>query len=388
MNVSLQNVVVGIRITALGVKVLDKLNRMSARWRDARMDCARPIRYAALHINFGRDVATELMLQPFAKVMRMASTSSSGPRRLIVLLSLAVIACNSDVATVSPGSTPPKIAPLVTGDAANALQSNGQFAADPGDSPDGTPIISEGRARALAMAYVRAYGRTFHKAWEEQRGAPIDLTTLVVGPRIYFAHTPYGAFPSGFHPALRRSYGPYYLVTLLSNDAPVLVMAVSAYNTDVKTSSSGQLLLPSLGGMGFIHEGVPVDPGVYRLSTPEDAVADVAAASHARVSTRPRMVMRAHDTSPLLAVWQMDMERDVPIRDIAGDNARSVRTQFVSPRAKDRFLRADDAQPTPEMGEGPTITSDGKVGPVRHYEVPIAPGHAVKYKAIKILKEG
>lgn len=297
------------------------------------------------------------------------------------------VACRSDLATVSPSPTP-QIASYLSGAAASALQSNGQFAPDGGESPDGSPMISASRAQVLAMAYLRLAGRTYHAMWERQRGAPIDLSTLSVGSRVYFAHTPYGAFPPGFHPALRKTYGPYYLVTLLSAGEPVIVMAVSAYNTDVVIDSKGQLILPAFGGMEFEHEGLPVNGASYRPQSPEEAVATLASESHTRIVTVPKLMMRGSDISPSLAVWQMDIERDVPV--IRKDNGRAVQTHtpLVSPLGRARFLRAEDSQSASEAGQAKTFTAAGGIGPVRPYEVPIQPGRATKHAVVTFAKGG
>src|SRR3954463_11377014 len=80
--------------------------------------------------------------------------------------------CNQDQVVNVPKAVP-KVAAYVAGAAASALQPNGQFIADRSESPDGMPIITEARARQLAMAYIRSYARSFHAAWERQHGAPI-----------------------------------------------------------------------------------------------------------------------------------------------------------------------------------------------------------------------
>ncbi len=303
-------------------------------------------------------------------------------RTVLGTLVLLLAACNRDVPSAATAAPCAPISTYLTDRAAAALQADGRFSADPGESPDGTPIITEGRARALAMAYLRSFGQTFHSTWEQQRGASIDLSTISVGPRIYFAHTPFGAFPSGFHPAVRRSYGPYYIVPFYSNGTPAIVMAVSAYNTDVTTNAVGQLVLPKLGGMGFIHEGIAVNQPGYRLTSPEDAAISVASGSHARVATPPRLMMRAHNQSPLLAVWQMDTERDVSIKDEEGNSVRTIHTAFVSSRPKERFLRADDVQPTIERGVGPTLAASGGFGPSKPYNISIQAGRAINFKAV------
>lgn len=303
-------------------------------------------------------------------------------RRITPLLAV-VVACDQQP-SASELRMAPRVASFVTGAAASALRPNGEFLLDRAESPDGTPIISEKRAGDLAMAYVRSFARSYHGAWSRQRGSPIDLTTLAVGPRIYFAHTPYGAFPSGFHPALRRVYGPYYLVTLESNGAPVIMMAVSAYNTDVDIDSRGQIELPRLNGMGFIHMGIPVSASRYRLLSPEEAVSTAFESAHVRVTNPPQLVLIGHRASPLLAVWKLNLEHDVPTKVRGGNAERAIRTIMVSPRMKDRFQRADEAQPSTDAGSGPRVTADGMLGAVAPFVVTIPSGRNVKFNTVEL----
>jgi hypothetical protein len=249
-------------------------------------------------------------------------------------------------------------------------------------------MISASRARVLAMAYLRLAGRTYHALWERQRGASIDLSTLSVGPRVYFAHTPYGAFPPGFHPALRKTYGPYHLVTLVSSGEPVIMIAVSAYNTDVVIDSKGQLVLPTFGGMEFEHAGVPVGTASYRVQSPEEAVATLASESHQRIVTVPRLMMRGSDISPLLAAWQINTERDVTVRRRDDGRTAQTHTALVSPLGSERFLQPEAPQRTSEVGQAKTVTSAGTIGPVRPYEVPIQPGRATKHTVVTFAKGG
>ncbi|MCY7379013.1 MAG: hypothetical protein LH467_06700, partial [Gemmatimonadaceae bacterium] len=99
-------------------------------------------------------------------------------------------------------------------------------------APDDRPIINETRARHLAAAYVRTFGRFHVGAWEGHRKGPINLAELAPAPRVYFARSPYHAVPLGFHPSVAKTYGPWYLVPLLQNGTVVVLLAVSAYNTD------------------------------------------------------------------------------------------------------------------------------------------------------------
>lgn len=307
-------------------------------------------------------------------------------RTAAMLAVLSTTACDRQ----SLPSAPPeqsKLRAALVGDAAVSLQANDELALGRPTSPDGDAIISEGYARSLAMAYLRSFGRTFHATWERQRGGRIDLSTLSAGPRIYFARSAYGAFPRGFHPAMRKAYGPYYLVTLLSGGEPVILIAVSAYNSDMRTDASGQLVLPPLNGMGFIHEGLPTDPSRYRLPSPEEAVLSASEATGARISTVPVLVMPNREQTPLLAAWRVELDREVMT-----SNARSqralVRQIFVGPRLSDRLTKAALEQETEVSGIGPTLSGANNFGPTQNYRVAAAPDRSLRRETITINKGG
>ncbi len=300
-----------------------------------------------------------------------------------MMLVCMLVSCERQTTTSEPLKAG-RLASLVSGTAAMALQPNGQFLPDRAVSADGAPIISEKRAADLAMAYIRSFGRSFHSAWEQQRGTAIDLASLRVGARIYFAHTPYGAFPPGFHPALRRTYGPYYLVTLESNGAPTIMMAVSAYNTDTGIDANGLIQLPKLNGMGFLHAGIPLSGSQYAFVSPEQAVDLAFTAGHARVSTPPELVLSGHTTSPLLAKWHVTLEHAVNVKARGGNAVRAANEILVGPRNEDRFQRADDDQPSSVSGKAPRVLANGTLGPVGDFVVPIAAGRSVKHTVVSL----
>jgi len=311
----------------------------------------------------------------------MSNTASMHGRAAAVLLAF-LIACDRDPAPSSPTSTP-LAASYVVGAAAAALQPDGQFVQDNPESPDGTPMISEKRAGQLALAYVRAFGRSFHETWERERGGAIDLTTLSPG-RIYFAHSPYGAFPAGFHPAMRRTYGPYFLVPLQSNGTPVIMMAVSAYNTDVGIDKDGLIVLPKLSGMGFLHSGIPTTSSLYAPLSPEDAVKHAFEVGHARISEPPRLMLLGHTKTPLLAAWQVTLDRDIPTRAHDERASRDVHVILVGPREKERFQRPDENQPGSEDDLGPTVNGAGEVGAAAPFKVPVRTGRSIRATTVTI----
>lgn len=284
--------------------------------------------------------------------------------------------------SVSEPSQRPAIAAFVTGAAAAALRPNGQFSRDVGTSTDGSTMISEARASALAVSLVRTFGRSLKPAWEKQRGAPIDLGTLTVDPRVYFAHSPYGAFPSGFHPAMRKAYGPYFLVTFESAGSPALEVAVSAYDTDIGIDDRGRIGLPHVSGMEFMSYGIATGETGYRPLGPEDAVSQAYMETGVRVTTAPELVLLGAKYSPLLASWRLNFESDVHVLVRGKAVGKTVRSLLVSPKGSARFELPDDGQPTQVSGKARMFDESGKARAASPFVVPIAPGYQLGFNPV------
>ncbi|HEX8246308.1 MAG TPA: hypothetical protein VF541_22585, partial [Longimicrobium sp.] len=94
----------------------------------------------------------------------------------------------------------PNVTNHVTGNALAHIDAAGHFVLEAPRAPDDLPIISPERARELAAAFLRTWGESHAGVWEHQRGAPISTGTLQVASRIYFAASPHGRFPDGYHP--------------------------------------------------------------------------------------------------------------------------------------------------------------------------------------------
>ncbi len=103
------------------------------------------------------------------------------------------------------------VRPYVTGAAAADLTADGLFVLPAPTAPAERPIITPERARALAASYVLSFGPSAKRDWEEVRGRPIDISRLEAEPRVFYASSPYGLFPAGYHPAFTHGYGPWYL---------------------------------------------------------------------------------------------------------------------------------------------------------------------------------
>jgi|SRR5687768_10864555 len=327
------------------------------------------------------------MLSGFAdRALRTRVFRSARIRDLSLRLAavvLAVAACQRADTPLSPEpKVPPPIHDYLTGEAVQALQPNGELRLAPGESPDGTPMITAERAIELANAYVRTFGRFFKAKWERERGAPLNLATVSAAPRVYFVHTPYAAFPEGFHPAFKRWYGPWYQVTLTSRGLPVIQMAVSAYLTDYDVTPAGDLDIPVLHGNDFVHMGISPDAEGFSPLGPEEAVALVAQASGARIERVPELVLRGAFTSPLVAVWRVGLDQEVSVGIPA--NGRRDRELFVGPMGRRNFFVAAPDQPAFEHDFGRRISSQNEPLTVEQVQVPVRPGHVVKFEEVQV----
>lgn len=207
----------------------------------------------------------------------------------------------------------------VIGEAAAALATDGTFEMPRGVSLNGDRIIDDVQARRLALAFLRTFGQSFRSTWEADRGGSVNLARLGVSSRVFFAQSPYAAFPNmDVHPAYRRQYGPYYLVTLIDGAEPIVAMAVSALATDYGIDASGLLVSPKHTGMDFLHEGISTRPGAYRPISPEEAAETVASSTGARVSRVPELVLVGRENSPTLARWHVQVDRSLHLRDALG----------------------------------------------------------------------
>ena len=206
-----------------------------------------------------------------------------------------------------------ELASIVTSDVARNLTAAGEFVLPAAVKPASAPIISSERAADLAVSYLRTWGQFLETSWEFQRGGgDIDLTTLQPASRVFFAATPYQLLENVVHPANRKSFGPYYLVTFTSSGEPVLSIAVSAYNTDLGIDEKGMIVLPKYSGNDFIPLGLHA--GRPWPMSPERAANIAAAATGARVASTPRLVLASKEWVPQAALWRITLDQPVAVR--------------------------------------------------------------------------
>jgi len=220
--------------------------------------------------------------------------------RIVVTLMLVVAACTDDITR----PTLPALSTVVTGAAAAALQANGQFelpAAPPG-------MVTDSQARALSAAFVRMFGVFFVDFWEhDDRAGPIDLATLRVCGRSYYARSPYEPLPSSASFVLRQTYGSYWLTSLcgVNGNAQVSV-AVPAVDTQFHVDSVGYITgIAGIDSARFLPVGIA--PGFSVPPSPESAVREVAQWTGRRVVEVPELVLQPPSYFPQLAKWRVQL---------------------------------------------------------------------------------
>lgn len=309
----------------------------------------------------------------------MATPAGRRPFLLVVLTLACASGCEDDAPTQA--LSPPDIAQHVTGAAAAALGPDGQFP-DTEPAPRERPIISRARARELALGYVNSYGQFLKDAWERRHGARINLRGLRAAPRVYYAESPYGAFPEGpYHPAFRRGFGPYYLVTLTDGDVPVLVVAVSSFNTDVRLDERGQVHETPRGGNEFRSAAIPRDQRAFRPIGPEEAVERAARMTGARAVAPPELLLRA-GWHPAAAFWKVPLNRAVRARVGKARQPVMVDALYVDGEGRSFIPSAD--QPEAEVRDvvvGPPWGPEASTMPAR---IPVAPGRATRFEEVAV----
>lgn len=298
-------------------------------------------------------------------------------------------ACHSPVA--ERASAPPKLTALVTPAVAKHLTADGHLIPPDPISLNGDSIISPSRAHQLAEAYLHTYGPIWRHAWEEDRGKRLDLAELAVAPRIYYAQSPYGPVPPGFHPAVRTLHGPYYVVCITERSTLVVLMAVSALNTGVTVDSTGRIHLPPHHGNEFIHVGVPTRFDGQVPVTAEEAVVRVATATGQMVSSVPELVLQNRRVMPIFALWKVAISHPVTVTRMGAgpdQGRRTVTDTVFVPFASDpRTLHVPQATSVvASEGSGLTFDAVGRVGPPKTFHVAVHPGYAVAYDSARILE--
>lgn len=243
--------------------------------------------------------------------------------RPILLPMVLLLSCGEQ--PVVPGqSTLLPLDQLVVGEAAANLTDEDLFRSVRPSVLHGRELISEDRARELAVAYVRTFG-PMNRSWERERGSAIDVSSLKADDRVYFADTPHGALPDSAGIGSHRSFGPYYLITFRERDEAVLVVAVSAWATDLRIDGRGNVVTPGVSGSEFYSVGLRPALQHLQSATPEEIVQVTGTLLGVRVAQVPRLVVQP-EAVPQTAIWWLGLEHPVEVTDRSG---RQLSTDVV-----------------------------------------------------------
>jgi hypothetical protein len=276
-------------------------------------------------------------------------------RSWVSTLALAITLVACDAQTHRPARKESLDArPFVTQGALAALNSDGRFDTE---LPNGLPYptIDATYARAIALAAAHTFGPG-SKFLEEERGGPIDFSTLQPG-RVFYGHSAYEQdLPADVAGGYRKAAGPFYLVTLTSRGQPVMSVAVSVYDTDIGIENGQIRMLSKRHGMDFTLHGIPAADAHDLPLSPERAVQVAAEQTGARVADVPHLqLLGVKLSAPHYGRWRLRLDRKVQFLHpttgqvietdevFVGRDATAARAE-ASPLPPDRSFDSDSNQ--------------------------------------------
>jgi hypothetical protein len=250
------------------------------------------------------------------------------------LLVTLIAACTDQNASLAPGHGA-GLEQFVTGAAANALNATGQFTMPPAASEE-LPVISQAQAESFALGLIkRSVADGGLAGAETERGMSIAWSDLSVCRRTLYAKSSWlpldaSVAASPYGPALQRGYGPYYLVSLCDQGrAPALLIAVSAYSTDLSLED-GMIVYPRVGGAWFQWRGIPPDQEAELAVGPEQAVRYAAQFTGRKVTAVPDLILPDRkDGGAADARWRVELDSPVTLRTKHSGQSVAVGSVYV-----------------------------------------------------------
>jgi hypothetical protein len=304
-----------------------------------------------------------------------------------------LMACRSP--TDAP-PTPLDVRQWVTGEAALAVTSNGHFILPPPAESGEEAITSTEVAKTLGEGFIQLIRESapppgsvsFQEQLNYQRGAPIRFDELVVAERAFFAESAYPPLPDSLGPAFRKNLGPFFLVPFLDRGDPAVVIASSAYNTDVKIED-GRLRFASQHGNDFWLAAIPVRTGYAMPVTPEAAVKVAWEATGARIDEVPRLILPHRRYFPQFARWRVSLERPVRVQGLKSATIFQTDELYVghslgeSPPVYDQLAAALPEQPRADTLLYPDPDApDGR----RSLVIEFRPDIPVQFEAVQVVE--
>ena len=234
---------------------------------------------------------------------------------------LSMTACEGSIQAPRERAGTVDVRPYVTPQVLASLGPDGTFSTEAA-APEPFDQITPEAAQAQAVAALKAFGPGLRGYLEEGHGGPIDFSA-VVPTRVYYATSAYDqTIPPEFNLAMRKLAGPYYMVVLSSSEeAPVVSVAVSAYNTDIGVQAGQLVYRNTEEGHAFRLKGIKATDDGLPLP-PERAVQIASSAAGVRVAGSPRLQLSTVRQIPQAAWWRVPLERSVRVHD--ADSGKDV----------------------------------------------------------------
>lgn len=295
---------------------------------------------------------------------------SPAMRYVSLAITLSLSACSGDrnLTLPVPEVTRSELLEAMAPAAAETVGSDGKLELG-APSSTGRAQISGAKAGALAVALAKHNLPYGHKRYDGQRGRPIPYQKLVVcGEPLYalsaFERLAIDDPAAPAHP-LQKSIGPFWLVKLCApGTEPQMIIAVSAYATDLGIRADGGVDFPAVGGGDFTSEGIPIGQPGDVLPSVEAAVVLAASLTGRRVVAVPELIVPFfRDDTPLGARWRIRLDGLARIRGSSGQTIESSEVYVsrirTTRRPGARSWTAASVQPD---GAEVTFMPQGRVG--------------------------
>lgn len=206
------------------------------------------------------------------------------------------------------------------------------------------PIIGTRDAVSIASHWLSRRAKYVLEYLERGHGAPIDVAALVPDPLPVIAETPHAPLPPSFPGPSHRNWGPYYLVTFRQHGTPAVLIAVSAYATNMVASSTGKMYVGDEGIVGneLRWEGIPLRGLIV---PPETAALVASEATGALVTAKPVFVRRSGRHIPMMGAWRVRLDRRVTAIVATAATALHVDELYVDAFSGETFIRLPSQVP-------------------------------------------
>jgi hypothetical protein len=310
---------------------------------------------------------------------------------------LLLTACESPT---EPSQLLPDVRSWVVGAAAQTLDQSGHFLLPSPVAPGVRPITSTATAITLAQTFLREFrspdvvtigDASIRDGLNRERGAPIAFSSLAPAGWAYFAESPYQPISDTLPSYLHKYLGPHFLVPFLDGQDPAVVIASSAYNTDLAVEA-GHLVFPKQSGNDFRSAGIPLHSGYQYPITPEHAVEVAWKFNGTRVNRVPTLVGPGRQFFPHFARWRVSLEHPVRVRGAESGREQETSELYVSGRisygqnggavVEDQVEIATDQQPQRDTVQ---YFSSSRPDEPRSFVVELRPGFPTRFESVRVV---